>query len=237
MAATSPPLRRVQLASGESVPLRIDAPAAGVGGAPAVILAPGAGSSMDHPFLRILAEGLAAAGYVAATFDFPYRAAGRRVPDRAPVLVSCWQAVLEVVAQDPALAPPWIVVGGRSMGGRMASLLVADRPKDDLVRGLLLLGYPLHPARRPDQLRAAHLPRVAVPALFIQGTRDALATPMLLAPVVASMPRAELVHLADADHSYRVPRRAGRDEATVYEEVLGAVTRWLDALAGLPSTC
>src|SRR5262245_43404844 len=159
-------MRRVRLSSGETVPVRITLPdAASPGRTPAVVLAPGAGSSMESPLLIASGRHLAAAGYVVATFDFPYRAAGRRVPDRAPVLIDCWQAVLDAIVGDDTLAPPWVVVGGRSMGGRMASLWLAEGHRSaDLVRGLLLLGYPLHPAGDPTRLRSAHLPRVHVPA-------------------------------------------------------------------------
>jgi len=197
-----------------------------------VVLAPGAGSSMESPLLVALGRQLAAAGYMVATFDFPYRAAGRRVPDRAPVLIDCWQAVLDAIVGDDSLAPPWVVVGGRSMGGRMASLWLAEgRRPADLVRGLLLLGYPLHPARDPTRLRSAHLGRVRVPALFVQGTRDALATPSLLQPIVAAMPKGRIASLADADHSYHVPKRSGRDDAAVQAEILTIVRQWLDTLA------
>src|SRR5262249_14420711 len=147
-------MRRVRLSSGETVPLRITLPdAAAPRRTPAVVLAPGAGSSMESPFLVALGQHLSAAGDVVATFAFPSRAGGRRAPDRAPVLIDCWQAVLDAIVGDDTLAPPWVVVGGRSMGGRMASLWLAEeRRPAALVRGLLLLGYPLHPAGDPTRL-------------------------------------------------------------------------------------
>lgn len=223
-------MRSVQLPSGERLPLDLTPPTAIRSGArpPAVVLAPGAGSDRRHPLLVSLARHIAAAGFLVVTFDFPYRAGGRRLPDRAPVLIAAWRAVLDAIARDPMLAPPWAVIGGRSMGGRMASLLLAEEDPPPLpVHGLLLLAYPLHPAGDPGRLRADHLPRISVPTLFIQGTRDALATPALLEHAISTMPKARLVSIPGADHSYRASKRTGTSpEASV---LTGAVD-WLTEL-------
>jgi hypothetical protein len=163
---------------------------------------------------------------VAVRFEFPYRAAGRRIPDRMPALVACWGAVVEHVRRDAALAPPWLAIGGRSLGGRAASHLVASGVP---VRGLLFLAFPLHPAGRPGTERAAHLARIDVPMLFVQGTRDALARWDLLEPLVRSLPAATLHAVADADHSLAVPKRRRAPELVV-AEIHGAVVGWLRAL-------
>jgi predicted alpha/beta-hydrolase family hydrolase len=231
LAAGMPPgelAMRVTMAGGTAVSADAVLPATHrPGRTPAVILAPGAGSDRRHPALRALRDGLALAGWAAVTFDFPYREAGRRVPDPAPVLERCWRAVLEAVRHEPRLAPPWLVIGGRSMGGRIASQVAAAGAD---VRGLVLLAFPLHPAGRPGVERAAHLVQVDAPMLFVQGTRDALADAGLLGRVLERLPRATVHWIGGADHAFRVPRRSGREPAAVSAEVLAAVAEWLDNL-------
>jgi uncharacterized protein len=199
------------------------------GRSPVVVLAPGAGSSRHHASLSGIQTELANAGWTTVTFDFPYREAGRRIPDRQPVLERCWRAVLDAVRTDARLAPPWIAIGGRSMGGRIASHVAAAGAA---VSGLVFLGFPLHPAGRPGVERAAHLSSIAVPMLFVQGSRDALADPALLAGVLAGLPHATLHAIDGADHSFRVPRRGGRTEHTVRDEIVEVVAHWLGSLQG-----
>jgi len=220
--------RRIALPGGGAVSAVVALPAGfRRGGVPAVILAHGAGSDMTNPFLSAVQTGLARAGYVAVKFNFPYTEAGRRAPDPRPVLERCYAAVLAAVARDRALAPPGIVIGGKSLGGRIASYLAAGGAP---VRGLLLLGYPLHPAGRPDELRAAHLPAITVPTLFVQGTRDALCDLERLGPVLARLPHATLHTIEGGDHSFRVPRRAGRPDSAVWSEIVDVAARWLSGL-------
>lgn len=197
------------------------------GRSPAVILAHGAGTDMRSPFVSAMHIGLARAGYVAVKFNFPYTEARRRVPDPRPVLERCYRAVVEAIAHDPQLAPRWIAIGGKSLGGRIASYLAAGGAA---VRALVLLGYPLHPAGKPDQLRADHLLDIPMPILFAQGTRDALCDMALLRPVLQRLPRATLYTVEGGDHSFRVPRRTGRSDAEVWEEITHAVARWLSAV-------
>ena len=194
-----------------------------------VVVAHGAGTAMDHPFLVAIADGLAARGVAAVRFNFPYTERGDRAPDRAPVLEACYRAVLAAVRADPALAGR-LVIGGKSMGGRMAShLAAAGEPVD----GLVFLGYPLHPAGRPQQLRAAHLPRITAPMLFLTGTRDALCPLEILRPVLAGLPLATLHVVEDGDHSFAVRKKSGRTAAEVMDELLSATCAWLDtAVAG-----
>src|SRR5947207_13421462 len=148
-------------------------------------------------------------------------------PDPRPVLQRCYRAVVDAVLGDRRLAPPWVAIGGKSLGGRIASYVAADGAP---VRGLLFLGYPLHPAGRSDELRADHLPGVALPMLFVQGTRDALCELERLRPVLARLPRATLHTIEGGDHSFRVPRRAGRTDADVWAEIVGVAARWLQGL-------
>jgi predicted alpha/beta-hydrolase family hydrolase len=221
--------RRIVLPGGGAVSAVVALPPGtrGAGRAPAVVLAHGAGQGMRGAFLSAVHAGLARAGLVAVKFNFPFTEAGRRRPDARPVLERCWEAVLAAVRADRRLDAPWVVIGGKSLGGRMASHLAAAGAP---VRGLLLLGYPLHPVGDPGRLRAEHLPRIGVPTLFVQGTRDALCELALLRPIVAAMPRATLHVVEGADHSFRVPRRSGRSDAEVWDEIAAASARWIVSL-------
>jgi len=172
--------------------------------------------------------GLARAGFTTIKFNFPYTEVRRRAPDPRPVLERCYRAVLDAVLRDRTLAPRWVAIGGKSLGGRIASHLAADGAP---VRGLLLLGYPLHPTGRPDALRADHLPAVPVPMLFVQGTRDALCDFARLRPVLAGLPRATLHVVEQGDHSFRVPRRTGRTDAEVWGEIVAVSAAWLEGLS------
>ncbi|MFM7065132.1 MAG: alpha/beta family hydrolase [Actinomycetes bacterium] len=142
-----------------------------------VVLFPGAGSASDHPSLLALEAALAPLPVFRR--DFPYRRAGRRAPDRAPVLVAAVRAAVAEVCDQLGTSPDHLVIGGRSMGGRICTMAVAGRPDDDPLpaAGVVLLGYPLHPPGRPDRLRTEHLPDVDVPALFVSGDRDPFGTP------------------------------------------------------------
>ena len=192
-----------------------------------MLLAHGAGADMRNPFISTVHTGLARAGYVAVKFNFPYTEAKRRAPDPRPVLERCYRAVLDAIARDRTLAPPWIVIGGKSLGGRIASYLAAGGAP---VRGLLLLGYPLHPAGRSEELRADHLPAVPVPMLFVQGTRDALCDLSRLRPVLAGLPAATLHTVEGGDHSFRTPRRGGQPDVVVWSAITGVAAQWLGTL-------
>jgi hypothetical protein len=222
--------RRIALPGGGTVTAVVALPPnfQGPGRAPAVIVAHGAGSDMTSPFISTLHVGLARHGYVTVKFNFPYTEQRRRAPDPRPLLERCYRAVLDAIARDRALLPPWTVIGGRSLGGRIASYLAAGGAP---VRGLLLLGYPLHPAGRPQELRASHLPTVAVPMLFVQGTRDALCDLDRLRTVLAPLKRVTLHTLDGADHAFRRLRRSGVPDAAAWEEVVRAAVHWLDRLA------
>lgn len=191
---------------------------------PAVLLAHGAGTDRTHASLVGWQRSLAAAGYAALLFNFPYRERGKKLPDARPVLEACWRDAIAFARAT--LEPSWLAIGGRSMGGRMATYVAADGVPVD---ALVLLGYPLHPAGKPQELRVDHLPRVGQPALFVQGTNDALANLPALRAAVATMPRATLHLLDGADHSFRIPKRSGRTDADVQVEIGATMAAWLDA--------
>lgn len=198
---------------------------------PVLILAHGAGAPQSHPWMVGAADALAARGVTVVTFDFPYKAARRKLPDRAPVLEASWLDVIDVVrARAPQGAR--LFIGGKSMGGRMATHVAARHPgrAGDLA-GLVLLGYPLHPPGRPDQRRDAHLPQVRVPALFVQGTRDPFGGPEELAAAVAPMGGLATIHAVDGgDHSFAVPRAPGRTTTQALQAVWDVVAAWVRRL-------
>jgi len=224
-------VRTIPLGEGRQVRMVVALPAGfTAGAAPAVILAHGAGNDMDAPFLSAVHAGLAAHGFVAVKFNFPYKEDGRRLPDRAPVLEDAFTRVLEAVRAAPEIAPPRIVIGGKSLGGRMASHLAAAGAG---VAGLLLLGYPLHPAGQPERLRTAHLAQIRVPTLFFAGTRDPLCRLDLLRQAIQRLPAPVTLHvIGGGDHAFAVPKRARRAAAEVWTEIVQESVRWLRTVTG-----
>lgn len=195
----------------------------------AVVLAHGAGTDQHGVVLRATASGLAASGHPVLTFNFAYTQAGRRRPDPAPRLLAAWRDVVAGATERLGTDRP-LVLGGRSMGGRMASLLAAQGQP---CAGLLLLGYPLHPVGRPDQLHTAHWPELRVPVLFVQGDRDALCPLGTLAQEREAHLRhirSDLHVVAGADHSFAVRKRDGRDQETVLDEIVQVAAAWLETL-------
>jgi len=198
----------------------------------AVLLAHGAGADRNAVPLLATARALAAAGIPSLRFDFPYRSAGRRAPDRPAVLLAAVREAATDLAARTGLAPDRLVLGGRSMGGRYCSLAVGD-PDDPLpALGLLLLGYPLHPAGKPESLRVEHFPRLRVPVLFVSGDRDALGGKADLEKWSGTIPGAVEFHwLPGGDHGFRVPKSlGGKGEAAVMADVADASARWVAAL-------
>src|SRR5262245_22543416 len=154
-----------------------------------IILAHGAGAGQRHPFIAGVARQLAKAGVDAWTFDFPYMEQKRRVPDRAPVLEDCFRQVI-ALARESAGAPDALFIGGKSMGGRIATHLASQA---DEMAGVFALGYPLHPPGKPEQLRTAHLGAIRVPVLIVQGERDAFGTPAELREAIGAIDRKSVV--------------------------------------------
>jgi predicted alpha/beta-hydrolase family hydrolase len=178
-----------------------------------VVVAHGAGAGMDHPFLRGFTDALNGLGLATLRFNFPYREAGRKFPDRPPAAIAAWRAAMDTArAQTNAngdSGPVW--AAGKSFGGRMASMAVADGME---ASGLVYLGYPLHAPGKPEKLRDEHLYGLTTPMLFLQGTRDTFATPDILADVVARIgPNAVLQWVEGGDHSFAVAgKRRPADE-------------------------
>lgn len=194
-------------------------------GATVVALGHGAGGTRRTPFLVRFAEALAASGRRVLLYNFPYSEARRRLPDKPPRLEATVRAVSDCARER--LGAARVVLGGKSMGGRMASQAVAAGTAAD---GLVFLGYPLHPPGQPVRLRDAHLDALRVPLLFVQGTRDAFAQWDLLEGVLARLgTRATLHTVSDGDHSFAVPKRSGRTAGQVEAEIVTAVRTWLDA--------
>jgi len=195
--------------------------------AAAFVLAHGAGAGMTHPFMTRLAEGLAAQGIATLRYQFPYMESGRRRPD-PPAL--CHATVRAAVAAARARCDLPLVAGGKSFGGRMTSQAQALAPLAD-VRGLVFVGFPLHPAGRPASERAQHLDKVGVPLLFLQGTRDELAQIGLIESLCAELGRrAHLHRIEAADHAFHVPARSGRTDAEILAELVRECARWIRAL-------
>lgn len=189
----------------------------------ALILAHGAGNDMHNPFLSFVHEALAMHGIMTVKFNFPYMEAGRNAPDRPQRLANAWRAVIQRVRADAK--PAALFLGGKSMGGRIASMLVAD---GEPAAGLVLLGYPLQPAGRPEALRSGHFARITCPALFVQGSRDRLCDLSLLRSVLVTMPAAATLHvIEEGDHSFKVPKRTGMTEREVWDEIVAVTGSWL----------
>lgn len=187
-----------------------------------LVIPPGAGANFDHPFLVAFTEALNSGGVATLRFNFPYREAGKRFPDRPPVAIATWRAAMEAAADRSAGRPVW--AGGKSFGGRMASMAVAEGMP---AAGLVFLGYPLHPPGKPGQLRDEHLYGIEAPMLFLQGRNDPFATGDLLDRVVDRIgPSATLEWIANADHSFdvkgarRTPREVGASLAPTVEDFL-----------------
>ncbi|HUA88599.1 MAG TPA: alpha/beta family hydrolase [Steroidobacteraceae bacterium] len=190
------------------------------------LLAHGAGTHMDHAGVRATAAALQAQAVTTLRFNFPYSEHGSRRPDRPAVChATVRAAATEAQRQAPQLA--WFA-GGRSFGGRMTSQAQATAPLPG-VRGLVFLGFPLHPAGKPAIERARHLQDIRVPMLFVQGTRDALAERALLETVLQDLgPRASIEWLEHADHSFHVAKRDGGDDAALLARVAIRIAAWMD---------
>jgi hypothetical protein len=192
------------------------------------VLAHGAGAGMRHRFMESMAQALAGRGIATLRYQFPYVEAGTRRPDPPGVLEATVRAAVASAGESTPDLP--LVAGGKSLGGRMTSNAMARRPLDGVL-GLVFLGFPLHPPKRPGVTRAEHLDRVESPMIFLQGTRDDLADLGLMTSVCNRLgPRASLHVVEGADHSFAVLKRSGRTEAEVMEELTLRLTEWLRTL-------
>jgi uncharacterized protein len=193
------------------------------------VFAHGAGAGMRHSFMEAVATGLGERGVATLRYQFPYMEKGSRRPDPPAV---CHKTVRAAVEEAQRLSPGVpLVAGGKSFGGRMTSQAQAASALPG-VCGLAFVGFPLHPAKKPSDDRAAHLSKIDIPMLFLQGTRDELADLGLLEPLVTKLgARATLKKLEGADHSFHVLARSGRNDREVLDELLDGFAAWLDAAA------
>jgi len=190
------------------------------------VLAHGAGAGMAHPFMAAIANGLAERGIATLRYQFPYMEQGSKRPDDPKLAQDTVRAaVIEVSRLVPEFA---LFAGGKSFGGRMTSQAQAATPLSG-VRGLVFLGFPLHPPGQPSDARGKHLRDVPIPMLFMQGTRDEFANLQLLQPLIEQLGgRATLRLVSDADHSFHVPARTGRKDSEVRTEMLDALANWIE---------
>ncbi len=202
-----------------------------------VILGHGAGAGQLHPFMRLFAAGLGERGFDVLTFNFQYMDQGRKVPDPKAKLESCYRAVIEAALANKKLKGNRLVIGGKSMGGRIASQVAAlecggSTPLSELattaIAGLVFLGYPLHPPGRPDKLRDAHLPQITAPMLFVQGSRDAFGSPEELCATITKHHLPATLHIvASGDHSLKVPKMHGTPQELIYGSAIEEIACWL----------
>jgi len=212
---------RIEWHPGHKVTGLLDVPAIPSG--PAVLLAPGSGAGQRHPFMEGLRKRLAAGGLPTLTFDYPYMEAGRRIPDRMPVLLACHRAALQRLT-----GYGWPVVSaGKSMGGRMASHLAATVPGSV---GLVFYGYPLASPSSGEIRSTAHLREVGVPMLFVSGTRDRLGPLDRLRPLVEELAGASLEVIEEGDHSFKVPKRSGLGPGEVLDRLSEITAAWVGSL-------
>ena len=222
---------RVKLSSDQSVTALVYAAARQDRAGVTLILGHGAGAGQTSDFMVKFAGALAARGVDIVTFNFLYSEQGRRVPDPNARLEDCYRKVIKAVGLQTELAQNQLAIGGKSMGGRIASQVAAGGA-DDLA-GLVFLGYPLHPPSRPDRLRANHLSQIKAPMLFIQGSRDAFGTPDELRPIIARLATtADLLVVDGGDHSFKVAKKSGVTQEDVYREIQDRIALWLRNISG-----
>jgi predicted alpha/beta-hydrolase family hydrolase len=193
-----------------------------------VILGHGAGANQLSPFMRLFATGLAERGFDTMTFNFVYMEQGRRAPDLKPKLESCYRAVIQAAHDYKKLTGNRVVIGGKSMGGRIASQVAAAKESRDDVAAVVLLGYPLHPPGKPEQLRDKHLKDIHVPMLFMQGSRDAFGTSEEIRAVIKNHHLPATLYVIDGgDHSFKIPKSSGVSQQQVYESMMDEISLWL----------
>ena len=193
-----------------------------------LILGHGAGANQFHPFMRLFASGLAERGVDTMTFNFVYMEQGRHVPDPKAKLESCYKAVIEAARQHKKLKGNRLAIGGKSMGGRIASQVAAEPESAGKIAALVFLGYPLHPPGRPDKLRDAHLPEIHAPMLFVQGSRDSFGSADELRAVIEKHRlKATLYIVEGGDHSLKVPKSLGVPQNEVYAAAMDKISDWL----------
>jgi predicted alpha/beta-hydrolase family hydrolase len=222
---------------GSQAPHRVSAFAYPAGQEPLgawVLLAHGAGAGQESTFMVGFAQALADRGLHVATFNFPYIEQRRRVPDSNATLEACYRAAIRAVRERAENAA--VFIGGKSMGGRIASQVAAAPDRAALgLAGLVFLGYPLHPPGKPDQPRTRHWPAIEIPALFVQGSRDPFATPDELRAALAALSAPATVHIVEGgDHSLKVGGRTRGAQEQVYRQIQDVIITWVRARLAAP---
>ena len=203
-----------------------------IGKGTAVITAHGAGNDMENPLLVAFSDGLAKAGYPAIRFNFPYKEKGRKVPDRPEKLESAWSAVYRHFREDSGVGATHIIAAGKSMGGRIASQMLAGKKLP--VEGLIFLGYPLHPAGDLSRIRDAHLYQIEVPMLFFSGTKDRLCDLGKLQMVLSRLSAPwKLDIIEGGDHSFHIPKSMGITESDIFDQLVIMTLQWLETAFSL----
>jgi len=199
-----------------------------------VVLGHGAGANQTSGFMRMFAKGLSSRGLDVMTFNFIYMEQERSVPDQKPKLEACFRAVIATALKQKKLKKNRLVIGGKSMGGRIASQVMAGEEKEafaDEVAGLVFLGYPLHPPGQSLKLRVEHLEHIHKPMLFVQGTRDALGTPEEIRPFIKGLrPAAKIHSIEGGDHSFKAPKKFGMPQEEIYETAMNEIVRWAESV-------
>jgi predicted alpha/beta-hydrolase family hydrolase len=190
-----------------------------------IILGHGAGANQLHPFMRLFASGLAERGLDALTFNFVYMENRKGAPDPKAKLESCYKAVIDTATHHKKLKDNRLLIGGKSMGGRIASQVASEG--DDRIAGLVFLGYPLHPPGQPQKLRTDHWSAIKAPMLFVQGTRDSLGTPEEIKPILKKLKlNASIYVIETGDHSFKVQKSAGVAQDVVFERAMDHIVDW-----------
>jgi len=229
MPTTNPNEIHVPLQTGAGITALVYAAGAPAAGA-TLILGHGAGAGQQSTFMVDFARALSSLGLDIITFNFPYTEQHRRIPDRGPVLESCYRSVIDASRAKIASAGRFLFIGGKSMGGRIATQVAAADPTLPLA-GLVLLGYPLHPPGRPTQRRDQHLPAIGRPILFIQGERDTFGTPSELQPIVNCLhPSPTLRVVNGGDHSFKLSRKDPAAQAGVFANIQQDIVNWVRAI-------
>jgi predicted alpha/beta-hydrolase family hydrolase len=252
---TGPEQVPISLDDGSSVTGLLYRPSKAARSGVTLILGHGVGAGQLHPFMQLFASGFAERGIDVMTFNFQYMEQGRRVPDPKGKLEACYRAVIEAARKHKSLKGNRVVIGGKSMGGRIASQVAAldcggstplsdgaanssrkskpqVAPSSDDIAGLVFLGYPLHPPGKPEQLRDAHLPQITAPMLFVQGSRDAFGTADELRAMIKKHRQRATLHIVEGgDHTLRVPKTSSIPQDEIYAATMNAIATWIQKLS------
>jgi predicted alpha/beta-hydrolase family hydrolase len=199
-----------------------------------IVMGHGAGANQTSGFMRTFAKGLASRGLDVMTFNFVYMEQERSVPDQKHKLEGCFLAVISAALKHKKLKSNRLILGGKSMGGRIASQVMAGEARESIaedVAGLVFLGYPLHPPGQSTKLRVEHLEHIKKPMLFVQGTRDALGSPEEIKPHIKNLrPAPKIYSIEGGDHSFKAPKKFGKPPDQIFDDAMNEIDRWVRTL-------